>query len=40
MGKTIGIYARVSTLEQNCEVQLADLRRYAGALANISGGTA
>jgi DNA invertase Pin-like site-specific DNA recombinase len=23
------VYARVSTLDQNCEVQLADLRRYA-----------
>lgn len=28
--KTAAIYARVSTLDQNCEVQLADLRRYAG----------
>jgi DNA invertase Pin-like site-specific DNA recombinase len=28
--KTAAIYARVSTLEQNCEVQLQDLRRYAG----------
>jgi DNA invertase Pin-like site-specific DNA recombinase len=26
--KTAAIYARVSTLEQNCEVQLQDLRRY------------
>jgi len=24
------LYARVSTLDQNCEVQLEDLRRYAG----------
>jgi len=29
-GKVVGIYARVSTLDQNCEMQLADLRRYAG----------
>jgi DNA invertase Pin-like site-specific DNA recombinase len=28
--KTAALYARVSTLDQNCEVQLADLRRYAG----------
>jgi DNA invertase Pin-like site-specific DNA recombinase len=28
--KTVALYARVSTLDQNCEVQLADLRRYAG----------
>jgi DNA invertase Pin-like site-specific DNA recombinase len=28
--KTVAIYARVSTLEQNCEVQLQDLRRFAG----------
>src|SRR5713226_1375592 len=28
--KTAAIYARVSTLEQNCEVQLQDLRRFAG----------
>lgn len=27
--KTVAIYARVSTLDQNCEVQLADLRRFA-----------
>lgn len=27
--KTVALYARVSTMEQNCEVQLADLRRYA-----------
>ncbi len=27
--KTAALYARVSTLEQNCEVQLEDLRRYA-----------
>jgi DNA invertase Pin-like site-specific DNA recombinase len=30
LGKTVGIYARVSTLDQNCDMQLADLRRYAG----------
>jgi DNA invertase Pin-like site-specific DNA recombinase len=28
--KTVAIYARVSTLEQNCQVQLQDLRRFAG----------
>jgi DNA invertase Pin-like site-specific DNA recombinase len=28
--KVAAIYARVSTLEQNCEVQLQDLRRFAG----------
>ena len=28
--KTVALYARVSTLDQNCEPQLADLRRYAG----------
>jgi DNA invertase Pin-like site-specific DNA recombinase len=27
--KTVAIYARVSTLDQNCEVQLQDLRRFA-----------
>jgi DNA invertase Pin-like site-specific DNA recombinase len=27
--KTAAIYARVSTLEQNCEAQLQDLRRFA-----------
>ena len=27
--KTAALYARVSTLDQNCEVQLEDLRRYA-----------
>jgi len=27
--KTAALYARVSTLDQNCEVQLQDLRRYA-----------
>ena len=26
---TVALYARVSTMDQNCEVQLADLRRYA-----------
>ena len=30
LDKSVGIYARVSTLDQNCEMQLADLRRYAG----------
>ncbi len=28
--KVVALYARVSTLDQNCEVQLEDLRRYAG----------
>src|SRR3989475_12720129 len=28
--KTAAIYARVCTLDQNCEVQLQDLRRFAG----------
>ena len=28
--KTAALYARVSTLDQNCEVQLQDLRRFAG----------
>jgi len=27
--KTAAIYARVSTLDQSCELQLEDLRRYA-----------
>ena len=27
--KTAAIYARVSTLDQSCELQLGDLRRYA-----------
>ena len=27
--KTVALYARVSTLDQNCDLQLADLRRYA-----------
>ncbi len=27
--KTVALYARVSTLDQNCNLQLADLRRYA-----------
>ncbi len=26
--KTVALYARVSTLDQNCDLQLADLRRY------------
>ena len=29
-GKVAALYARVSTLDQDCEVQLEDLRRYAG----------
>ncbi len=28
--KAAALYARVSTLDQNCEVQLQDLRRFAG----------
>ncbi len=28
--KSAALYARVSTLDQNCEVQLQDLRRHAG----------
>ena len=28
--KVAALYARVSTLDQNCEVQLDDLRKYAG----------
>ena len=28
-GKVAALYARVSTLDQNCEVQLEELRRYA-----------
>ena len=28
--KVAALYARVSTLDQNCEVQLEGLRRYAG----------
>src|ERR1700730_15782833 len=28
--KVVALYARVSTLDQNCEVQLQDLRRFAG----------
>ena len=27
--KVVALYARVSTLDQNCEVQIEDLRRYA-----------
>jgi len=27
--KVAALYARVSTLDQNCEVQLQDFRRYA-----------
>ena len=27
--KTVALYARVRTLDQNCDLQLADLRRYA-----------
>lgn len=27
--KTVALYARVSTLDQSCDMQLVDLRRYA-----------
>jgi len=27
--RTVALYARVSTLDQDCNLQLADLRRYA-----------
>ena len=27
--KAVALYARVSTLDQNCDVQLEELRRYA-----------
>lgn len=27
--KTVALYARVSTTDQNCELQLGDLRRFA-----------
>jgi DNA invertase Pin-like site-specific DNA recombinase len=30
--KVAALYARVSTLDQNCEVQLEDLRRFASKL--------
>ncbi len=29
VGKTAGIYTRVGTLDQHCDMQPADLRRYA-----------
>jgi len=31
--KTVALYARVSTLEQSCDMQLEDLRRYAARFA-------
>lgn len=31
--KTVALYARVSTLEQSCDMQLEDLRRYANHFA-------
>ncbi len=31
--KTVALYARVSTLDQSCDMQLDDLRRYAGRFA-------
>lgn len=30
MVRTAALYSRVSTLEQNCELQLGELRRYSG----------
>jgi DNA invertase Pin-like site-specific DNA recombinase len=32
--KTVALYARVSTLDQDCNLQLADLRRYANQRFN------
>jgi DNA invertase Pin-like site-specific DNA recombinase len=32
--KTVALYARVSTLDQNCNLQFADLRRYASQRFN------
>ena len=29
--KAVALYGRVSTLDQNCELQFEDLRRYASA---------
>lgn len=31
--KTVALYARVSTLDQSCDMQLDDLRRYSGRFA-------
>jgi DNA invertase Pin-like site-specific DNA recombinase len=31
--KTVALYARVSTLDQSCDMQLEDLRRYAARFA-------
>jgi DNA invertase Pin-like site-specific DNA recombinase len=31
--KTVALYARVSTLDQSCDMQLEDLRRYAAGFA-------
>lgn len=31
--KTVALYARVSTLDQSCEMQLDDLRRYSSRFA-------
>ena len=31
--KTVALYARVSTLDQSCDMQLEDLRRYANRFA-------
>ncbi len=31
--KTVALYARVSTMEQSCDMQLEDLRRYATRFA-------
>jgi len=32
--KTVALYARVSTLDQSCDMQLEDLRRYAARFAS------
>jgi DNA invertase Pin-like site-specific DNA recombinase len=34
--KTVALYARVSTLDQSCDMQLEDLRRYANRFARSS----
>ena len=31
--KTVALYARVSTLDQSCDMQLEDLRRYSSRFA-------
>ena len=34
--KSAALYARVSTLDQNCEVQLQDLRRMPGSALSFT----